>query len=150
MEPLIIILSIVWSILCLILFFKIWAMTNDVNELKNYLVKKEDDSISDKDIAMRIKHLYFSGLEDDAYKLLNSFVFKKLSKLKSAYKGEKGFIVNASFDQRLGHEDYKPVEEYISSTLGKYDGLYKLIGKEMPMQLKNITYQSYIAFDNFS
>ncbi len=33
----IIIVSIIWGILNLILFIKIWGMTNDVNELKKIL-----------------------------------------------------------------------------------------------------------------
>ena len=31
----IIAIGILWFLLCFILFFKIWAMTNDVNEIKN-------------------------------------------------------------------------------------------------------------------
>lgn len=34
---LLIILSIIWSVLCIALFFKIWGMTNDVEEIKNIL-----------------------------------------------------------------------------------------------------------------
>lgn len=37
METIILILAIVWSILCLILFFKIWGMTSDVAEIKELL-----------------------------------------------------------------------------------------------------------------
>lgn len=38
METLYIILAFVWSILCLILFFKVWGMTNDVKELKEFFL----------------------------------------------------------------------------------------------------------------
>ena len=38
METLYLILAIVWSILCIILFFKIWGMTNDVKEIKDHLL----------------------------------------------------------------------------------------------------------------
>lgn len=37
MEAIFLILAIVWSILCLILFFKIWGMTSDVAEIKELL-----------------------------------------------------------------------------------------------------------------
>lgn len=37
METIILILAFVWSILCLILFFKIWGMTSDVAEIKELL-----------------------------------------------------------------------------------------------------------------
>ncbi len=38
MEVLYLIIALVWSILCLILFFKLWGMTNDVRELKEYIM----------------------------------------------------------------------------------------------------------------
>lgn len=51
METLIAILAIIWSILSIILFFKIWGMTNDVSEIRYYLIsqnktKKELESSS--------------------------------------------------------------------------------------------------------
>ena len=39
MEILYLVLALVWSILCLILFFKIWVMTNDVAIIKDFLLK---------------------------------------------------------------------------------------------------------------
>lgn len=44
-----IIIAIVWTLLCLILFFKIWGMTNDINTIKNCLIHIADklDSIDD-------------------------------------------------------------------------------------------------------
>lgn len=39
MEAIIIITSLVYAILCIILFFKVWGMCNDVRELKNYFIK---------------------------------------------------------------------------------------------------------------
>lgn len=48
----IIIVSIIWGILNLILFFKIWGMTNDVNELKKiisrYINNQETTAESEK------------------------------------------------------------------------------------------------------
>ena len=32
------ILAIVWSVLCIILFFKVWVMTNDVKEMKLFFL----------------------------------------------------------------------------------------------------------------
>ena len=32
------ILAIIWSILCIVLFFKIWGMTNDIKDIKDYIV----------------------------------------------------------------------------------------------------------------
>lgn len=36
--------AVVWGILSIILFFKVWGMTNKVNDLYNIIQKKEDDS----------------------------------------------------------------------------------------------------------
>ena len=37
--------SLVWGILCLILFFKIWGMTNDVKAIKEHLISSSNNSI---------------------------------------------------------------------------------------------------------
>lgn len=39
MEALIAIITIVWSILGIILFFKIWGMTNNVKEIHDWLME---------------------------------------------------------------------------------------------------------------
>ena len=39
------VLGIVWSILCIILFFKIWRMTNDVSIIKDLLKRLYGDNI---------------------------------------------------------------------------------------------------------
>ena len=33
----VLIISIIWSVLAIVLFFKIWVMTNDVSEMKDML-----------------------------------------------------------------------------------------------------------------
>ena len=39
MEVLTVILALVWSILCIILFFKVWKMCNNVQKIKDYLIE---------------------------------------------------------------------------------------------------------------
>ena len=41
MQFFIILVSLVYAILCIILFFKVWGMCNDVRELKNYFIKSQ-------------------------------------------------------------------------------------------------------------
>ena len=62
MEVLYLVLAIVWSVLCLVLFFKIWGMTNDVREIKNSLlghveteIKRDDSLINVGDFAINVK-----------------------------------------------------------------------------------------------
>lgn len=53
MEVLISILVTVWSILCIILFFKVWGMCNNVLEIKNILkmnMKTDQISITTRDV----------------------------------------------------------------------------------------------------
>ena len=38
METFIAIMSIIWTVLCLVFFFKVWGMTNDVKEIKKHLI----------------------------------------------------------------------------------------------------------------
>ena len=40
MEVFFSIIGVIWSILCIILFFKVWGMCNNVNEIKNILQEK--------------------------------------------------------------------------------------------------------------
>ncbi len=50
------ILAIVWSILSIILFFKVWGMTNDVKELKQYFLKSENQKMSSSATKMEVKN----------------------------------------------------------------------------------------------
>jgi hypothetical protein len=77
------VLALVWSILCLILFFKVWGMTNDIREIKKYLLSDilvsptahEKDSSKKKNIKegdivinkktgeeMIVKNIYSNGV----------------------------------------------------------------------------------------
>lgn len=53
MEVFFSIVGIIWGILCIILFFKVWEMCNNVNEIKNILqgkfVSKDETGTKDLD-----------------------------------------------------------------------------------------------------
>ena len=53
MEPLIYIISIIWWILCIVLFFKVWGMCNDVRKIKNQ-IDRNDDYSTKIDFLLRI------------------------------------------------------------------------------------------------
>ena len=44
------ILGIVWSILCLILFFKVWGMTNDVRDIKEHILSMSFNTVDNSTI----------------------------------------------------------------------------------------------------
>ena len=46
-DPLLGIIIVVFGILNLILFFKMWGMTNDVRAIKNHFIKEEKPTISE-------------------------------------------------------------------------------------------------------
>lgn len=54
---LIAIASLVWAILNIILFFKIWETTNDIKAIKNYFVKDNDNAI-DEPVFEKIEELH--------------------------------------------------------------------------------------------
>lgn len=58
MEIILSILVIVWSILCIILFFKLWGMCNDISTIKNIQQKKYIDSISSEAEKLKTQHIY--------------------------------------------------------------------------------------------
>ena len=48
MEPIAVILLVVWGILNIILFFKIWGATNDIAEMRNMMHSYTTPQIKDK------------------------------------------------------------------------------------------------------
>lgn len=48
MEPIAVILLVVWGILNIILFFKIWGATNDIAEMRNMMHSYTTPQIEDK------------------------------------------------------------------------------------------------------
>ena len=53
MEPIIYIITIIWWILCIVLFFKVWGMCNDVRKIKNQ-IDRNDDYSTKIDFLLRI------------------------------------------------------------------------------------------------
>ena len=54
MEVLYLILALVWSILCLILFFKIWGMTNDIRQIKDHLLGTGNGYVSNNSALLKV------------------------------------------------------------------------------------------------
>ena len=83
MEGFTIVLVIVFGILSLILFFKMWAMCNDVYKIRRRLFKEDrykvgpeaEDDLFKSEIA-EIKELIFCGKIDDAKFALRSILYQ--------------------------------------------------------------------------
>ena len=83
MEGSTIVLVIIFGILSLILFFKMWAMCNDVRKIRRRLFKEDrykvgpeaEDDLFKSEIA-EIKELIFCGKIDDAKFALRSILYQ--------------------------------------------------------------------------
>ena len=109
---------IVIGVLQLILFFKIWIMTNDVKVLKN---KFDSSGLSKGKLAKEIIELKYTGKIDEAKKILDenleSEVFEQL------------FLLNFSNES---------VKDEVSKVINRYEEFYKILNCEMPKELKGI------------
>lgn len=113
MEGLLVIIAVVISILNIMLFFKIWSMTNDVKKIEHKL--NERTSINIEVETLRLKML---GRIEEAEKLLNAEMEKNLRSVCSNSKSiEDGAI------------------EW-NRSLKKMEDLYKYLGINMPEEYR--------------
>lgn len=124
MNDFILFLVLVDAVLCIILFVKIWGMTSDVRRLEHRFCDTESP-------MKKFSEHYLCGEYEEAYTLLNHCLANDISK--RFYKLSRNDI------------DYrKRYEEEISDLISKYySELYKKIGKDIPENLKNVTFDSY-------
>ena len=73
------VLFFVWGILEIILFFKIWGATNDIDKLKSAIC----DGKKGNGMSSYLKKMYLLGKEDEAYNYLMTFPSKA-----KAYEGK--------------------------------------------------------------
>ena len=125
MEIFISILIIVYAILNIILFFKIWGATNNIKKLTEHFTEnKNTDSFL---------FLYSTKDKDAIFKKLNIQVFNELRKIAlfGSIRTEKGFI-----EQK---------EYLLNNTYKKY---YTAIEKEIQNEFYNISYKQIYNIDN--
>ena len=110
MKELVIILYVVWAVLCLILFFKVWRMCNDVRCIKNKLIKNDD-------IEATIEFLLRIGEKEKAKEVLldriltNDMIFDRESSMTQEVKIENVFRIYEEELQKLGYSIPKQKEE---------------------------------------
>lgn len=94
MELFVYFLSIVWCVLCLILFFKIWGMCNDVSKIKRQIDRNDDYGakidfllrIGEKEKAKEI--LLAKILSDGSVFNITSTPVEKMEELSNKYHDE--------------------------------------------------------------
>ena len=127
MNDLILFLVLVDAVLCIILFVKIWSMTSDVRELRDRICRNEGT------VKSKFADYYFCGEYEEAYKFLNHYLTGEINKR----------FYNLS---RNDVEYKKKYAEEIAKLVDRYSPYYKLIGKNTPDNIKNISYDFYDQF----
>ncbi len=130
MESIVWIIIIVFGILQIILFFKIWGMTNDIEKIKNKYCRtdnvKKAGITGIKSAVVKMKNL---GQKKEALEFLDNMMQKRLDGL---------------FDEL--HTSDTPIEEldkHWSNYVRGYTKMYAYLGEEIPEGYKNFSFKTY-------
>lgn len=107
METLLAIIFIVFGVLQIILFFKIWGMTDDIREINSKVC-----------------------IENKPY--MDPFLEAKISYLKGDKISTKDLVDNNFFTELLRCYSYDPFDERYNSLVEKYKPIYKNLEIEEP------------------
>lgn len=132
MDTILSIILFVFGILNLILFFKIWGMTNDVEVLKRLQNGMTDDiekmkikicnrGLTNAQLSKRVLELKYTGKGDEAKKLVDQNLMLD--------------VFNFICDKEASIEQTKEKVGKVVAWYGKY---YKILGYEAPNELKEI------------
>lgn len=122
-------LTLVVAILQIILFFKIWGMTNDVKRIKEKMIPKLSESITEE---LNILHLM--GKDDECEELILRDFYHKLSECLHRAKSR---LMLSAYNSQID----KPIAEVIEVVAKQY----AFIGREMPDAIKNLkTYRDFL------
>lgn len=122
MENIIIIVLVIWVLLNIILFFKIWNATSNIELIVNFITRQE--------ISKSPRLLYATNRMEEVYSQLNIQLFSELHLL--AIQCAKRYN-----DIESDSQFNKGREEVISN----YQKSYKMINKEIPKHFKEATLQ---------
>ena len=126
MDLFIVFVYLICAILSLVLFFKIWGMTNDVELIQKSVCKKSPSA------WVRVKHLIFLGKTEEAYQELNSLFLDQIEYVSTR-------CPNNSDRERV-------FTNGLASAIEIFKPWYDAIGKEIPSELKNLTASKYIDY----
>lgn len=116
-------LFFVWGVLEIILFFKIWGATNDIDKLKSAIC----DGKKGNDMSSYLKKMYLLGKEDEAYDYLNEAFCDEVVKICIE-------CLNKAVPD-LARVDFS---EKLKSVRERYTKHYQSIRKEMPQRFYDI------------
>lgn len=106
------------GVLQVILFFKIWGMTNDVRKLKETLCIS---GLNDDQLSKKVLKLKYTGKIDEAKKVIDEN------------------MENEVFNQLcMRGNDISYTQSQVELIIKKYEKYYKMLNCEMPAEIKNI------------
>jgi len=140
------IIILIVSILQIILFFKIWSMTNNVKSLKERFIDNEIPT-STNAITWKVMQLHLQGKDEEAYALLNETLYNSLTQNLSNIK-----IYNLRKDDDGCYYDYSGAnmdiffEKRKERKIKEAEVFYHKIGKEIPSYFQELTFTSFVQF----
>ena len=112
------IVQIVMGVLSLILFFKIWGMTNDVRKLRDNICTS---GLKGEQLSKKMLILKYTGKIDEAKKLLDEN------------------LENEVFEQMCTKgNDIEYTKSQVEEIIKKYENYYKSLDCEMPTEIKKV------------
>lgn len=122
-------LSFVLTILNIILFFKLWGMTNNVKRIKEKIVANSSD-----DLTEELNTLHFMGKDKECEDIiLREFYSTLCDKLDWA----KGNMLEDHYSEKID----EPITKFTDVVAKQY----KKIGREIPDMIKNMkTYRDFL------
>ena len=136
----------IWGILEIILFFKVWMMTDNVEKLKNRFVEgsnnNERELFVNMDIRSSVRTLYYLNKKEEAYELLNKYLYYIIT-----------YFSSHEVYKRIDGKDYSYIkgilyssDEWINNCYREVILLYKALGRDVPDYLAPFDYEEYLKF----
>lgn len=126
MELIINLLLIYFAILSLVLFFKIWGLTDDVERIEKTVCAQRSSA------WVKIKHYILLGKTEDAYHELNSLFLEQIEYV------SKRCPINSDRERVFTNG--------LNSAIEIFKPWYDAIGKEIPSHFKELTAAKYIDY----
>lgn len=122
-------LMVVWGVLNIILFFKLWKATNNIEKITQKVISNKVIS-SKSDLDMQLFLLKTKGQDEEAIKLLNDTLEDSITKFIN--NNEVGEIANT----------IEVLDNKIKDIIASAEPYYKLFGMEVPSYFYNINYSN--------
>ena len=119
----------VWGILNIILFFKLWRATNDINMIKNKYCVVADD------LTNEVLKLKLAGKDKEALDLLNSELIRLILK---------DYTYATLYTEAT--EKVEKFKEMFDERIKKFNPLYKEINKTIPEEITQLTFSQIMQF----